>query len=271
VKRACLVSILCLVLFVGMLTAVPRAQQASQNARPGGAPRAALVERDRARLQITIMEAAFQRSVETTHSHQLEEMMPAMFAFDANVRARGFRLDGYGVFFDVDLPPIPRSVEWTLKALDTGAVMVPDIRQLKVIVSKITDPAIRSQFDPVIQNLEAKATSGPPTMRADREGNITLTQRTATEKPSDDPFRAYVNDLTNSLLQVMIDYGATIELAPNDYLHVAAREMQPKLMPGNPTEATITLRIKGSDLAALKVQSITPDEARKRVEIKAVY
>ena len=77
---------------------------------------------------MTVMEDAFQRAVEVVHGRAIEALqvsagMPAMFTLDGNTRARAFRIDGYGVFFDVDLPPIPRSVEWSLRVLDTGAAL----------------------------------------------------------------------------------------------------------------------------------------------------
>ena len=270
-KRACLVTTLWL---AGLVAAVPAWSQVSQDPLGTGRAPGRTTVSDRSRLQVTIMEDAFQRAVENTHSRQLEEIMPAMFSFDANPRARGFRIEGYGVFFDVDLPPIPRSVEWTLRALDTGAMMTPEIQQLKVLLPSITDPAVRRRIEPLVKTLETKAAAGPPTLRPDKDGNITVTQKPVADTkggaPSD-PFRGYVTDLTQALVQVMLDYGSTIQLAPSDWLTVAAREMQPRLMPGNPTEATITLRIKAGDLAALKAGTITTDEARKRVEVKEIY
>jgi hypothetical protein len=81
---------------------------------------------------MSVMEDAFQRAVEAAHGHAVEAMqvaagMPPLFTFDGSTRARAFRLRGYGVFFDVDMPPVPRTVEWQLRVLDTGAVLAPDI------------------------------------------------------------------------------------------------------------------------------------------------
>jgi hypothetical protein len=100
--------------------------------------------------------------------------------------------------------------------------------------------------------------------------NPTLVGATTTAA-QEDPFRGYVNELKKTLLQVMLEYGPTVRLGADDWLHVAAREMSPKLMPGNPTEATITLRVKASDLAAFKAGRLTPDEAVRRVEVREVF
>ena len=89
--------------------------------------------------------------------------------------------------------------------------------------------------------------------------------------PGSDPFSRYVQELKTTLVQVMIDYGPTVQLSGDDWLHVAAREMSPQLMPGNPTDATLTFRIKAADLAALKAGRLTPEEAARRVEIKEAY
>ena len=42
-------------------------------------------------------------------------------------RARGFRLDGYGVFFDVEVPALRRSVAWSFRVLDQSAVSLTTV------------------------------------------------------------------------------------------------------------------------------------------------
>jgi hypothetical protein len=85
---------------------------------------------------------------------------------------------------------------------------------------------------------------------------------------SQDPFASYKQELGQALADVMINSVVNLALRPDEWLTVAARESQPKLLPGGPVETAITLRIKGSDLAAFKAGRLTAEEARKRVEIK---
>ena len=35
-----------------------------------------------------------------------------------NARARGFRLEGYGVFFDVEVPSLEGTLPWSFRTLD---------------------------------------------------------------------------------------------------------------------------------------------------------
>lgn len=278
-KRLGLVSCLW---FPLVLTVVPvLAQPARQAPRtlPGRAPS---VEREASRLPMMVMEDAFQRAVESAHGHAVETMqveagMPALFTFDGNTRARGFRLEGYGVFFDVDLPPVPRSVEWTFRVLDTGAVLAPDIEELQQQLARLNDPRVTRALGPIVKSMQTKVSAGSSMAGAGGAGE---TPATAAAKPTlvddrkaaaDDPFRGYVNELKKNLVEIMLEYGPSIRLGPDDWLHVAAREMSPRLLPGNPTEATITLRVRAGDLAALKAGRLTQDEAARRVEVKEIY
>jgi hypothetical protein len=269
VNRALLVSSLWLPLAV---IAVPLSAQAPRQASRASVGAA---EREASRLQINIMEDAFQRAVEAAHAHAIDALqvaagMPAMFTFDGNSRARGFRLEGYGVFFDVDLPPIPRSVEWQVRVLDAGAVLGPEVDQLRQELARLKDPRATQALEPILRAMQAKVSGGGAGAPVGDGVNPTLVGATTTAA-QEDPFRGYVNELKKTLLQVMLEYGPTVRLGADDWLHVAAREMSPKLMPGNPTEATITLRVKASDLAAFKAGRLTPDEAVRRVEVREVF
>src|SRR6267142_2322247 len=60
-----------------------------------------------ARYQIGQMERLLEGAVEhgaTVIRDRLQALMPADMLLTENARARGFRLDGYGVFFDVQVP-----------------------------------------------------------------------------------------------------------------------------------------------------------------------
>jgi hypothetical protein len=46
---------------------------------------------------------------------------PAQLLILGNPRVRGFRLDGYGLFFDVEVPSLNGTLTWSLRTLDPGA------------------------------------------------------------------------------------------------------------------------------------------------------
>ena len=118
-------------------------------------------------------------------------------------RARGFRLDDYGVVFDVEFPSMRRSMVWSLQQLERASHRraVPGRR-----------PRRRRRFSPA---------------------------------------RSISTEITNALVDAILDHGAPIGVAADEWLTVAAREsVDRRFVPGDPndTAMTIILRIKGSDL-----------------------
>jgi hypothetical protein len=253
-----------------VLAAVPAAAQTSPAAKGAGGR----VEREPSRLQMSIMEDAFQRAVEEAHGHAIEAVqvsagMPPMFTMEGNTRARAFRIEGYGVFFDVDLPPVPRSFEWGVQVLNAG-MLVPEIEQLQQQLTRLNDPRATRVLDPIIRTMQTKVTAGGPAVPAagkagDPDGTVV-----GGRSESQDPFGTYVKELKRALTDIVLQYGTTLQLGADEWLHVGAREVSPKLLPGNPTDATITLRIRASDLAALKAGRLTAEEAARRIEFKEV-
>lgn len=239
---------------------------------PGASP----AVRGASRLQITVMEDAFQRAIEEVHSRTIEAQqlnagMPPMLTLDGNTRARGLRLEGYGVVFYVDLPPILRSVEWSLRVVNTGAVLIGDIEQLQQQIDRLNDPRVKSMLQPIVKNMQAKVVSGETISGQGGQAPDGVKPALVGNRAPEDPFAGYVRELKTTLAQIMLQYGPTIQLGADDWLTVAAREMSPKLMPGNPTDATITLRLRGSDLADLKAGRLTPDDAARKIDIKEMY
>src|SRR5215510_15425650 len=56
-------------------------------------------------------------SIIRDHLHALAQVQPDTLVSD-NAHARGFRLEGYGVFFDVVVPSFETTLTWTLRTLD---------------------------------------------------------------------------------------------------------------------------------------------------------
>jgi small ligand-binding sensory domain FIST len=138
-------------------------------------------------------------------------------------RARGFRLDNYGVVFDVEFPSMRRSMVWSL------------------------------------QQLERRASTGDAKINA------------AASASSIQPREIYLTEITNALADAIVDHGTPIGVGVDEWLTVAAREsVDRRFVPADPndTAMTIILRIKGSDLAALRDRKLPREDARKRVEIK---
>ena len=60
-----------------------------------------------------------------------------------------------------------------------------------------------------------------------------------------------------------------LNLAPGEWLTVAARENRDSLLAGDLTDSvTITLRVKGAELEAFRAGQTTREEMRRRVEVQ---
>ena len=112
------------------------------------------------RFQIAAMEGVLERAVQLGArrlSQQVQSVSPDMLVIGGAARAKGFLLDGYGVFFDVDVPALRRSVAWSFRQLGRpdGSVETA-ITSLKRNLASVNDPAVRREMD------EAHSTPGAP-------------------------------------------------------------------------------------------------------------
>src|SRR5262245_44736826 len=95
----------------------------SRDAQPS--PAVPAVQQDwqfkESRYQIGQMERLLEGAVEhgaTVMRDQLRTVLPADMLLTENARARGFRLEGYGVFFDVEVPSLEGPLPWSFQTLD---------------------------------------------------------------------------------------------------------------------------------------------------------
>ena len=64
-----------------------------------------------------VLEGAVEHGVANIRD-RLQAVGPTELLISDNARARGFRLDGYGVFFDVVVPSLDTTVLWSIRTLD---------------------------------------------------------------------------------------------------------------------------------------------------------
>jgi hypothetical protein len=201
----------------------PRNQDASAWQAPPAQSTSAQVQ---ARQQLAAFEGALENGVRLG-AQMLNQRLQAsntdnMVMLAGLTRARGFRLDDYGVVFDVEFPSMRRSMVWSMQEL-----------------------------------ANANAGAGGRAVRT-------------TDAPSAvRPREIYQTEITAALVNAILDYTGSMSVAPTEWLTVAARESV-RFVPGDPTDTAITvvLRIKGSDLQAVRERKITRDEGRSRVDVK---
>lgn len=272
----------------GLLIAVPVAGQDRRSATPPK-PDPQVV----ARYQLIVMEGVLEAAVQhgaRVLSRQMQSGMPQMMLMSGNARARGFRLEGYGVFFDVDVPRMNQSIVWSWRMLDRdNAGTTGAIETLRNLAKNTSDPAQRREIEQAIRSLELRAGPVPSVAEAMRAGDAVTPAGQASKVASvpasggagttsapvvvdvaENPDAAYTDAVKDALIDAMLSYSQQLVLAPEEWLTVAARDASnPRVTGEDPAEVTtIFLRVKGSDLKGLYEGRLTRDEARKRVEVR---
>jgi hypothetical protein len=143
--------------------------------------------------------------------------------------ARGFHLDGYGVFFHVEIPGVAPS-----------------------LISPAVLAALEDRLNRQRQARPEAAAAGDPTPGAPANRDA-----------------VYVERVKNALMRAMIQYSKPLALRPDEWLTVAASDGDEPLMPAVLTEqAVMILRIRGRDINDYLAERVSLDEVLKRVEVR---
>jgi hypothetical protein len=233
-------------------------------------------EQMQSRYDIGVMERVLEQAVQ--HGAQLvgrmmQSISPNLMLFTGTARARGFRLDGYGVFFDVEVPALRPSLAWSLNVMNQQDLGVTSsLRSLKQRVQTIADGRARTDLEQIIKQLEmhvAPASSVVAAQGPSEPGAEAEPEPAPRPAVVEDPNRTYTEEVKNALIGAMLNYSGPLSIGPEEWLTVAARDNEDRLSPSDMYDvSTITLRIRGADLAAFRAGRIDGEEARKRVEIR---
>ncbi len=265
-------------------------------ATTAGAQSAPLSTQDQLRHQIYLMEGMLARAVTSGAARlnsQFRAVMPDMVVVAGDSNARGFHLDGYGVFFDVEVPVLRQSMMWSLRTMldqdQQGASEA--LASLRSVVASTTGPD-RAVAEAALRRLEvqlrpfslarqggaAEASGMQPASGPASASAASLPDPGARPRVNpqllEDPNKAYTEAVVQALIEAMVDNSLPMVsfLEPEAYLTVAARDNERRdlLAPPNPYEqvSTFTLRIKAADLAAYRGGKIDREEAKKRVLVQ---
>jgi hypothetical protein len=222
-----------------VMTMVP-ALAGAQTPIPAGA------DQTRRHEQISIFEGALVGAVKLAAGRVAKDVQAhtsgANF-FSGEARAKGFTLDGYGVFVYVEIP-----------ALD-----------LTLTLNVMLDQLEREQ-----RRAETEPGPGPVSNKLDPrpEPKIPSVARDALQSVQDTG-QKYRNEVKIALADAMLDFSKNLELKPDEWLSVAARGNEGALTPGEVLQlTTVVLRVKGSDLADYLAGRTTKEEARQKVEVR---
>jgi hypothetical protein len=210
---------------VGVLVLAGTAPAAAQNVE-----KPAVAGTIQARQQIASLETALEQAVRYG-TQMLDQRLQAssaanMVMLAGMTRARGFRLEDYGVMFDVEFPSMRRSMVWSLQELQ----------------------------------------------RANTGGGRAAAVRAA-EEPAIQPRALYQSEITDALVNALLDYRGSVGVGADEWLTIAAREsvVDRRFVPGgdpNDMPITVMLRLKGAALQDLREKRISRDEARTRIEVR---
>ena len=138
-----------------MITTLTRAAAAGFLVCAGVAPAAAQApatarvsaEQKELRYQIGVMERVLEGAVEhgvTNIRDRLQTIGPTELLISDNAKARGFRLDGYGVFFDIVVPSFDTNIIWATRMLDQNDLGLDSaLKALQAHVQAAGDPSLQ--------------------------------------------------------------------------------------------------------------------------------
>ncbi len=233
------------------------------------------------RYQITQMERMLEGAVEhgaTVIRDRLQAVLPTqMPLISENARARGFRLQGYGVFFDVAVPTLQGTM-WIFQTLDQNDLALTSaFNVLKAHVDSAGDEKLKQALERIelqIAPLTAASDAAAPAAGVHPAGATTpVASAPASPAPAPDSMttdwgEAYHDEVREQVVDAMLQYAGSLAIGPEEWLTVALRTNEDRPMVG-PADGqfTMILRVRGDDLAAFRAGRYTRDEAVKHVQV----
>lgn len=233
--------------------------------------RQSVAEQKQARYEIAQMERVLEGAVEHGVANirdRLQALGPTQLLVNDNAWARGFRLDSYGVFFDVVVPSLDTTVLWSIRTLDQNFLGLQSaLKELEAHVRQSGDV----NLEQALRRIELQV---DPLLVA-RSGTSVASATSATpERAADpifaDPDEAYRAEVTRALMEALLDHSSSLGIEPSEWLTIAARrnDERPRLAPADTDARTFFIRLRGSDLAAFLARQITREEALQRIEVR---
>lgn len=251
------------------------------------APAPLTAEQKQWRYQVGVMERVLEGAVEhgaTVTRDRLQAVLPAQMLLADNARVRGFRLIGYGVFFDVEVPPLDGTIDgtllWSLRTLDQNDLGLESaLKALKTYVESANDPTLQQ----ALRRVELQVAPAAATARVVDSSGVAprLATGSAAAAPAaeggqasdpilKDPQEAYHTEVMHAVVDAMLEHSGALAIGPDEWLTIAARgnEDRPRLAPADATSRTFVIRINGATLRAFRAGQIKKDEALKLIDVR---
>lgn len=219
-------------------------------------------------------------------ANQLKISEPNSLFVTGSARTRGFELEGYGVFFDVDVPTMMQSVLWVTQFQQQQ-------QYIDLLRRRLSDPSLddkaRRMADFELRRAQRAMASGqivqvPPgavpqpaaqgtvvAQTTDLPAPAALADASPVAPPLDprSPDELYTDTIKGALIDAMLSYGNALQLGDHEWLTIAARAAsQGPAGQGLDDSSSILIRIQGSDLSAFLKGRMSREEVMKKIEIK---
>ena len=222
------------------------------------------------RLMEPALEQAVRRGVDAVEQ-RLRAPVPGLIFFAGTIQARGFVVDGYGLFFDVEYPVVRRSILWSMGAIEQfDGGMTQSLEDLRLHALEMPAGPARSALEQAVRELE-RLTRPPVAMPETAAGSDPTDggreqRRLPTAAADLEAF--YHAALQGALADALVAYGGAMPpgaLADGEWLTVAARDGRGRRAG---ERRTLRLRIRGGHLSELRDGRLSAEDARARIEIR---
>jgi hypothetical protein len=274
---------------IGIFGSIVAGAAMSASAQTASAPRGS--DSRRQRYQVGTMERVLEGAVEhgaALTRERLQAYLPADMLLSEGARVRGFRLEGYGMFFDVAVPSLEGTLAWTFRALDRNNLgLETALRTLRSFIDTASpnDANVQQAFKRLELQVGPAAAATSLAVNSQRDVTATsdpagLTSLVAAAPPQlpppapdpilDNPQEAYRVEVRDALMNAMLEHSRGLEIAPDEWLTIAARshESRSRLSPVDTDSQTVIIKVRGVDLNAFLGGQISREEARKRMDVR---
>ena len=240
-------------LSIALTPALAHAQQPSPETQP-------------LRKQVQLMEGLLARAgavAAETIARRLQELEPALQAFIGPSRARGFILEGHGIFFHVEVPALSGTVVWSQMAQQRDTQIGNALNNMKRALADMPDTPSRQQALQAVAVLTRQA--GPVKANA----NVEVAAANVSSLTSDavwDPNEEYKQEVRRELIDAILNHSLPLNVGADQWLEVGAHMSE---TPQSQRGTTLMIRVKGSDLAIFAADPARREEIRNKVEVRA--
>jgi hypothetical protein len=247
---------------------------------------ASTAEQTQSRYQIGQMERVLEGAVEhgaKVWRDRFQAVMPTDMLLTENAKARGFRLEGYGVVFDVEVPSVQSAPLWSFRTMDQNDLgLASALDVLRSVVEKTGDSNVQQALKRVeLQVVPASPTAFPQsgsipgispllTGAVAVGGAAPVAAGAGAAASLGDPQIAFRSEIKNALMDAMLDHSRGLDVAAGEWLVIAARSSddRPSLAPADNDARTAIIRVSGADLTAFLGGQIPREEAKNRMNVR---